>query len=106
MRRLFSMILGVAFGAAFMWFAFSVHVVRHDGNWHFVPRQKTQLTDFYSDVSRWDATEWNRHRELKDALIQSGHALTIPELKLDQDVLLHELRRHIEARREDQPRRR
>lgn len=100
------MILGVLFGATLMWFAFSVHVIKHNDDWHFIPREKTQLSDFYSDVTRWDSAEWSKHPDLKSDVIKSGNAVSIPELKFDPEVLLMEAARKLEARRDSSPSRR
>lgn len=101
MRRLLSVCLGVAFGAALMWFAFSVHIVKSGEDVFFVSRQKTQLTDFYANVSQWDRSEWDRHPDLKAAVARSGDPISLPEVKVDSDALISGAIRHLEnARRE------
>lgn len=101
MRRLFSICLGVVFGAALMWFAFSVHVVKSGEDVFFVRRQKTQLTDFYANVSTWDRAEWDRHPDLKEAVSRSGDPIAIPEVKVDPEALISGAIRHLESVRRE-----
>ncbi len=73
MGRLGIVLLGVAIGGAFVYSAFSYHLVRTDAEFLVVRKSQSGLEDCYADIRDWEYAEWKEHPELIDAMQANGH---------------------------------
>lgn len=60
-----------------MFGALKYHLVRASDGFHLVPKVSAELAGTYIDVRGFNLTDWNEHRWLAMALVQSdkGHVL-------------------------------
>ncbi|MEZ6047989.1 MAG: hypothetical protein R3C11_20915 [Planctomycetaceae bacterium] len=74
MKRLTSFIAGIVFGAAAMYFAFTLVVVHAESGTFVIQKSAASLTEIgYVDVTTWDSEEWAKHIELQRDLVATGH---------------------------------
>ena len=72
LKRLFTFVLGAAFGAAVMYFALQYHVVRATDGLHLVGKVDANLSDIYVDIRDFDLADWEAHPNLVVNLSASG----------------------------------
>lgn len=72
MRRLMSMLFGVALGGLLMFGALQYHVLRTNDGFSYVPKRNATLKDTYLDVREWSALDWSNHPDLIISMMQNG----------------------------------
>ena len=87
MRRLLSMITGVALGAALMWGGLKYHVLRTNDGLVYVPKREATLTDTYLDVRSWTVADWTTHPDLVWTLAQNGKGDVVKDPNVLQATL-------------------
>ncbi|MBM84358.1 MAG: hypothetical protein CMJ78_27705, partial [Planctomycetaceae bacterium] len=68
----FSLILGICFGSATLYTAFTLHFVKTDDGFLIVPKRNAGLHDTYVDVREWTVVEWSAHPDLVYTLVDKG----------------------------------
>ncbi len=84
MRRLISLLLGVAIGCGLMFGAFQYHVVRTDKTFLFIRKQRSDWHDAYVDIRGWSYRDWGNHRDLSNNLIVGGRGDLVTRSMADQ----------------------
>jgi hypothetical protein len=65
-------IVGFFAGAATLYGALSLHVVRAQDGHHFVAKSSLAVRDTYVDIRPFGVNEWKDHLELADAMRKAG----------------------------------
>src|SRR5437868_15293362 len=69
MKRLMSLVLGIAVGGAGVYMGMKNHFVRTQDGVVMVPKIETSLTDTYVDLRNFGVEDWAQHKELVEALV-------------------------------------
>lgn len=79
MRKVYCALCLVTLGVVLSVTTFAAHVVRTSDGLLILWKRRPGLKDAYVDVRGWSVTEWNRHRELVQALQDAGYEDRLPE---------------------------
>ena len=75
-------IFGMICGAALLYTAEHYHVVRGDEGYYFVPKISNNLSNVYTDTRGYTLPDWQQHRALAAAILQSNHSELIEDASL------------------------
>lgn len=78
MRKLIGTVFLFGLGMVAMWLAMNFHIVRDDSYWTVISKQDVRFADVYVNIEDWDETEWDRHPQLREALIKAGESHLLP----------------------------
>jgi len=81
MRRLTTLLFGMALGAGLVFSAHHYHLVRTGKQFLLIPKIEVSLVDPYVDVRDWGLDDWEKHPELLAAMKDHGHADLLPETR-------------------------
>lgn len=84
MNRLGSFVCGMVVGAALLWGAMHYHVVRADDGVYLVPKLSNSLSSPYVDIRQFTLSDWQQHRTLAAALVQSNKSHLLSDSSLSQ----------------------
>jgi hypothetical protein len=70
-RQLSTFILGIIVGGALVFFGQRYHVLRTDRGFETVPKLTSGFNDTYVDVRKFQAADWERHKELAAAIVHA-----------------------------------
>ncbi len=70
MKRL---IVGALIGGALVYGALQYHIVRAAKGHYLVPKTSVTFSDSYVDVRDFGVADWASHRELAEAVLDSGN---------------------------------
>lgn len=82
MSRFTSFVLGMIVGAGLLAGAMNYHFVRSEQGLLMVPKVTKGLADSYVDIREFNLTDWQEHRALAAALIQSDKAELLADSSL------------------------
>ncbi len=74
MRWLSTILVGIVIGAGLMYTSFNYHLVHAKEGYLFVPKSSAELTDAYVDIREWNASEWQQHTQLSQAVVKHGRS--------------------------------
>jgi hypothetical protein len=72
MKRFWSFFLGVITGAALLYAAMNIHVVRSRDGFHVVAKTPARLSETFVDIRAFTVADWAGRPQLAGALVQSG----------------------------------
>ena len=75
-------LFGMITGAALLFAAMHYHVVRGDEGFFVVPKISNNLTDVVVDIRGFRLSDWNRHKPLAAAIMQSNQAHLLSDSSL------------------------
>ena len=81
MRRLTTLLLGMAVGGGLVFSAHHYHLVRTGEQFLLIPKIEVSLVDPYVDVRDWGLDDWEKHPQLLAAMKDHGHADLLPETR-------------------------
>ncbi len=74
MRRVPVFLAGLLLGAGLMFVCLKYHVVRARDGFHWIPKSAATVGETYVDIRQFTADDWNQHRALGLAILQSDEA--------------------------------
>lgn len=84
MSRLGSFVCGMLVGAALLWGAMHYHVIRGNDGVYLVPKLSNSLASPYVDIRQFTLSDWQQHRALAAAILQSNKAHLLSDSSLTQ----------------------
>ena len=81
MRRLTTLLFGMALGGGLVFAAHHYHLVRTGKQFLLIPKIEVSLVDPYVDVRDWHLDDWEEHPELLAAMQDHGHADLLPKMR-------------------------
>ena len=90
MRRIPVFLAGLLVGAGMMFVGLKYHVVRAGDGFHWIPKSAATIGDTYVDIREFTADDWNQHRALGLAILQSDEA------HLLQDAAAHTVQQAVQ----------
>ena len=81
MRRLTTLLFGMAVGGGLVFSAHHYHLVRTGAQFLLIPKIEVSLVDPYVDVRDWGLDDWEKHPQLLAAMKDHGHADLLPETR-------------------------
>ena len=81
MRRLTTLLFGMALGGGLVFSAHHYHLVRTGKQFLLIPKIGVSLVDPYVDVRDWHLDDWEAHPELLAAMRDHGHGHLLPETR-------------------------
>ena len=78
MRRLTTLLFGMALGGGLVFSAHHYHLVRTGKQFLLIPKIEVSLVDPYVDVRDWHLDDWEEHPELLAAMKDQGHGDLLP----------------------------
>jgi hypothetical protein len=91
MGRLGTLLLGIVLGASGMYTGIKYHVVRANDGVHLVPKMSSEFTDVFVDIRKFTVSDWNDHRALAAALVNSDKPYLL------EDAAVGTLRHSVDA---------
>lgn len=76
-------IFGMLTGAALLFLAMHYHIVRGNEGVFLVPKISNNLTDVYVDVRSYSLSDWQSHKPLAAAIMQSNQAHLLDDSSLN-----------------------
>ncbi len=74
---------GMVCGAALLFVAMHYHVVRGKNGTTLIPKISNNLLDVYVDVREFTLSDWQKHKPLAAAILQSEHADLLEDSSLN-----------------------
>ena len=71
-------------GAALLWGAMHYHIVRADDGVYMVPKLSKNLAAPYVDIRQFTLNDWQQHRTLAAAIVQSNKSHLLADTSLSQ----------------------
>jgi hypothetical protein len=81
MRRLTTLLFGMALGGGLVFSAHHYHLVRTGKQFLLIPKIEVALVDPYVDVRDWHLDDWEDHPGLLAAMKDHGHGDLLPETR-------------------------
>ena len=81
MRRLTTLLFGMALGGGLVFSAHHYHLVRTGKQFLLIPKIEVSLIDPYVDVREWHLDDWEGHPELLAAMKDHGHGDLLPQTR-------------------------
>ena len=78
MRRLTTLLVGMALGGGLVVSAHHYHRVRTGKQFLLIPKIDVSLVDPYVDSRKWHLDDWESHPELLEAMNEQGHGDLLP----------------------------
>ena len=78
MRRLTTLLFGMALGGGLVFSAHHYHLVRTGKQFLLIPKIDVSLVDPYVDSRKWHLDDWESHPELLEAMNEHGHGDLLP----------------------------
>ncbi len=84
MQRISTFLFGVAVGGALVFFGQRYHVVRTEKGFETVPKLSSGFNDTYVDVRKFQAADWEKHKELAAAIVHAKKDYLLTDSASDQ----------------------
>ena len=75
-------IYGMICGATLLYCAMHYHVVRGNDGVFLVPKISNNLTDVYVDIREYQLSDWQQHKPLAAAIMQSNRSHLLEDASL------------------------
>ena len=83
MGTLSSFLGGIVVGGVASFVGLKYHVVRAADGFHLVPKLQAQFDEAYVDIRQFGFEDWNKHRSLAVAMVQSDKGYLMHETATD-----------------------